>query len=95
MILVDIQSNMFKMAKENTEKHTFEAKSLEEYLEIFKTKQGFIKMMWCGNIECEDKIKELTASTIRCIPFEEQQLDTKCAICGKDSKHMVYTARQY
>ena len=94
-LLVDIQNNMFEMAKENTEKHTFEAKNLEEYLKIFKTKQGFVKMMWCGNVECEDKIKELTASTIRCIPFEEQQLDTKCAICSKDSKHMVYTARQY
>ena len=94
-LLVDIQDNMFRMAKENTQNHTFEARSLEEYLEIFETKQGFVKMMWCGDVACEDKIKELTASTIRCIPFEEEQLDTKCAICGKDSKHMVYTARQY
>lgn len=94
-LLVDIQQNMFKMAKENTENHTFEARSLEEYINIFETKQGFVKMMWCGDVACEDKIKDLTASTIRCIPFEEEQLDTKCAICGKDSKHMVYTARQY
>ncbi|MDD2376291.1 MAG: proline--tRNA ligase [Clostridia bacterium] len=94
-LLVDIQQNMFEMAKENTENYTFEARSLEEYINIFETKQGFVKMMWCGDVACEDKIKDLTASTIRCIPFEEEQLDTKCAICGKDSKHMVYTARQY
>ncbi len=94
-LLVKIQDNMFNMAKENVKTHTFVAKSLEEYLEIFKTKQGYVKMMWCGNQECEDKIKELTASTIRCIPFEEEHLDDKCAICSKPSKHMVYTARQY
>ncbi|MDF2866315.1 MAG: proline--tRNA ligase [Clostridia bacterium] len=94
-LLVEIQDNMLNMAKENTKNHTFEARSLEEYIDIFKTKQGFVKMMWCGNVECEDKIKELTASTIRCIPFEEDHLGDKCAICGKDAKHMVYTARQY
>ncbi len=94
-LLVEIQDNMLNMAKENTKNHTYEARSLEEYIDIFKTKQGFVKMMWCGNVECEDKIKELTASTIRCIPFEEEHLGDKCAICGKDSKHMVYTARQY
>lgn len=94
-LLVDIQDNMFNMAKENTKNHTFEARSLEEYVDIFKTKQGFVKMMWCEDEECENKIKELTASTIRCIPFEEENLDHKCAICGKDAKHMVYTARQY
>lgn len=94
-LLQDIQDNMFRVAKENTEKHTFVAKSLEEYLEIFKEKQGYVKMMWCGNVECEDKIKQLTSSTIRCIPFEEEHLDDNCAICGKEAKHMVYTARQY
>lgn len=94
-LLVDIQNNMYKMAKENTVNHTFVAKTLDEYLEIFKEKQGFVKMMWCGDVACEDKIKELTSSTIRCIPFEEEHLGDHCAICGKDAKHMVYTARQY
>lgn len=94
-LMIDIQNNMYKMAQENVEKHTFVAKSLDEYQEIFKHNQGFVKMMWCGDKVCEDKIKELTASTIRCIPFEEEHLDDKCAICGRPAKHMVYTARQY
>ena len=94
-LMVEIQDNMFKMAKENVEKHTFVARSLDEYINIFKEKQGYIKMMWCGCQECEDKIKEEVSSTIRCIPFNEEKLDTKCAICGKEAKHMVYTARQY
>lgn len=94
-LLADIQKNMYEMAIENRKNHTYEARTLEEYIDIFKTKQGFVKMMWCGDVECENKIKELTASTIRCIPFEEEHLGDHCAICGKDSKHMVYTARQY
>lgn len=94
-LLVEVQNNMYKMAQENVEKHTYVAKSLDEYINIFKENQGFIKMMWCGDKECEDKIKETVSSTIRCIPFEEEKLDTKCAICGKEAKHMVYTARQY
>ncbi|MDO4283301.1 MAG: proline--tRNA ligase [Clostridia bacterium] len=94
-LMVDIQNHMFQMAKENVEKHTFIARSLEEYLDIFKHQQGYIKMMWCGCQECEDKIKEEVSSTIRCIPFHEEKLDNKCAICGKEAKHMVYTARQY
>lgn len=94
-LLEEIQENMYHMAEENMKKHTYVAKSLEEYTQIFDEKQGYVKMMWCGCRECEDKIKELTSSTIRCIPFEEEKLDTKCAICGKEAKHMVYTARQY
>ncbi len=94
-LLEEIQENMYHMAEENMKKHTYVAKSLEEYTQIFDEKQGYVKMMWCGCRECEDKIKELTSSTIRCIPFEEEKLDTKCAICGKEAKYMVYTARQY
>ncbi|MEG1705315.1 MAG: proline--tRNA ligase [Clostridia bacterium] len=94
-LLIDIQSNMLQMAKDNTIKHTYTAKTLEEYTNIFKEKQGYVKIMWCGCTECEDKIKELTSSTIRCIPFEEEHISDVCAICGKPAKHMVYTARQY
>lgn len=94
-LLLDIRTNMLEMAKDNVKKHTYTANNLNEYIDIFKEKQGYVKMMWCGCQECEDKIKELTSSTIRCIPFEEENISDKCAICGKDAKHMVYTARQY
>lgn len=94
-LLKDIQENMYKKAQQNVLDHTYVARSLQEYQDIFKQNQGYVKMMWCGDRKCEDKIKELTSSTIRCIPFEEETLDTKCAICGRPAKHMVYTARQY
>ncbi len=94
-LLKDIQTNMYNMALENRKKHTFIAKNIEEYKSIFEKDQGFVKIMWCGNRDCEDKIKEETSSTIRCIPFEEEHIGDKCAICGKEAKHMVYTGRQY
>jgi prolyl-tRNA synthetase len=94
-LLDDIQTNMYNMALENTKSKTYKAESLDEYTDIFKDKQGYVKMMWCGEKKCEDIIKEKTSSTIRCIPLEEENLGNKCAICGKESKCMVYTARQY
>ncbi len=94
-LMEDIQNNMYEKAKENFEKRTFIAHDFEEYKKIFKENEGFAKIMWCGDRECEDKIKEENSTTIRCIPFEEDKFQDVCSICGKKAKHMVYTARQY
>lgn len=51
--------------------------------------------MWCGCQECEDKIKELTGATSRCMPFDQEQLSDKCVCCGKPAKKMVYWGRAY
>ena len=57
--------------------------------------RGFIKAMWCGCQECEDKIKEDVQATSRCIPFEQENLSDKCVCCGKPAKKMVYWGRAY
>ena len=94
-LLKDIQSNMLKMAIDNREKHTYTAKTMEEIENIFSQKQGFVKIMWCGDRECEDKIKEKTTATIRCIPENEEHISDECPVCKRKAKHMVYIARQY
>jgi prolyl-tRNA synthetase len=94
-LLEDIQNNMLEMAIKNRESKTKVATTLEEYKEIFEKGDGFVKAMWCGDRECEDKIKEETGSTVRCIPFNEENISDKCVVCGKKAKHMVYTAKQY
>lgn len=94
-LLEDIQNNMLKMAIENREKHTYTAKTMKEIEDIFNEKQGFVKIMWCGDRECEDKIKDSTTATIRCIPEVEEHISDTCPVCGKSAKHMVYIARQY
>ena len=93
--LKQIQENMYNMALENTKKKTYVAKTLDEIVEFFKTNQGYVKIMWDGTRESEDKLKELTSATIRCIPFDEEKISDVCAISGRPAKHMVYVAKQY
>ncbi len=94
-LMEDIQNNMLKMAEENLRNRTFYAHNLDEYIKLFEEKEGFAKIMWCGDRACEDKVKELNSTTFRCIPFEEDKFQDTCTICGKKAKHMIYAARQY
>ena len=57
--------------------------------------QGFIKAMWCGSAECEEKIKDLTGAKSRCMPFEQEHLGDTCVCCGKKADKMVVWGRQY
>ena len=56
---------------------------------------GFIKAPWCGENDCEKKIKEETAFTSRCITDDEVSENHKCVCCGKRAKHIVYWAKAY
>ena len=95
-LLDDIQKNMFKMALEFREKNTYLIDDYEEFKKIIAEKRGFIKAYWCGNTECELKIKEDTKATLRCIPiFEKADGPGKCIYCGKQSERRVYFARAY
>ena len=94
-LLVDIQKNMYEMAMEVRNRRTNEAHDMDEFKTKLDENQGYIKAMWCGNEECEDKIKELTGAKSRCIPFEEEHIDDKCVCCGRPSKNLVYWGRQY
>lgn len=94
-LLEDIQNNMFEMCKKRMEEKTTEAHNLDEFVEKMNSNQGFIKAMWCGNAECEAKIKELTAAKSRCMPFVQEKIDDKCVCCGKPADKYVIWGRQY
>ncbi len=95
-LLDEIKANMYEKAKKNLAEKTSVARSFDEFLDIAANKGGFIKAMWCGDAECEAKIKEVTGGVkSRCIPFEEEHLSDKCVCCGKEAKHMVVWGRQY
>lgn len=94
-ILDSIQHDMLKSARAHRDAHTYVAHNYEEFVQTINEKPGFIKAMWCGCRECEDKIKEDTAATSRCIPFEQEQLSDTCVCCGKPAKKMVYWGRAY
>lgn len=91
-----VHEAMYEKALKNMQEKTFEARSYEEFLDTAENKPGFIKAMWCGEKECEEKLKEVTGGVkSRCIPFEEEHLADTCVCCGKPAKHMVYWGKQY
>ena len=94
-LLEEIHNNMFNECLKNREVRTTVAYSLDEILKNLNTNQGYVKTMWCESLECENKVKEITGAHSRCIPFEQENLDNKCAICGKTAKKMIVWGRQY
>ncbi|MEG0368994.1 MAG: proline--tRNA ligase [Hungatella sp.] len=94
-LLEDIQTQMFLRAKAHRDLHTYETTDFDSFVKTVEEKPGFVKAMWCGCQECEDKIKELTGATSRCMPFEQEQLSDHCICCGKPAAKMVYWGRAY
>ncbi len=94
-LLEEIQSNLLQRATERRNSKTYVAKTMEEFEQQINETPGFIKAMWCGDQACEDAIKEKTAATSRCIPFEQEHISDTCICCGKPAKHMVYWGRAY
>ena len=94
-ILNDIQNSLFEKALKHREETTNTATDYEEFKNIIATKPGFVKAMWCGDVECENKIKEDTTATARCMPFEQEELSDVCVCCGKKAKAMVYWGKAY
>ncbi len=93
--LEQMQNDMLERAKAHLNAHISEAKTYEEFKENVEKKPGFIKMMWCGDLACELKIKEDTTATSRCMPFEQEQITDVCPVCGKPAKKMVYWGKAY
>ena len=94
-LLDEIHQNMYETCKKRMEEKTTIAHNLEEFQEQINKNQGFIKTMWCGNNECEEKIKELTSAKSRCMPFKQEYLGDTCVCCGRKADKMVIWARQY
>lgn len=94
-ILEAMQKEMLERARVHRDNHTFVATNYEEFKDAVANKPGFIKAMWCGNQECEDKIKEETTATSRCMPFNQEHLSDVCVCCGKPAKAMVYWGKAY
>ena len=95
-MLAQVYEELCARARVNLEEKTHDAHSYEEFMDIAENKPGFIRAMWCGEAECEDKLKEETGGVkSRCIPFHEDKLGDTCVCCGKPAKKMVYWAIAY
>ncbi len=93
--LATVQQQMYDKAKKNLDEHIFEAHSLEEAKALQEKHGGFIKTMWCGDVACEMKMKEVAGMSSRCIPFAQEHLDDVCPCCGRPAKKMVYWGVAY
>ena len=90
-----VQKGMFEKAKKNLDEHIYEAHSLEEAKQLQAEHGGFIKTMWCGELECELKMKEEGGMSSRCMPLKQEHLGDTCPICGKPAKKMIYWGIAY
>ena len=94
-LLDDVQQGLYDKAKKNMDEHIYPAYSLEEAKELQEKNGGFIKTMWCGDLQCELDMKEKAGMSSRCIPFKQEHLSDVCACCGKPAKHMIYWGVAY
>ena len=94
-LLKAVHDGLYHRALENRENRTYTATSMEEMIQLANEKSGFIKAMWCGDLECEMKLKEQAGVTSRCMPFEQEHLSDVCVCCGKPAKSMVVWGKAY
>jgi prolyl-tRNA synthetase len=94
-LLEDIQQNIYNKAKTFREQNIREVNTWDEFLHTIENTPGFISAHWDGTPETEEKIKELTKATIRCIPLDNKQEVGVCVFSGKPSKERVIFARAY
>ena len=95
VLLDQVQQGLYEKAKKNLDEHTYAACSLAEAKELQEKNGGFIKTMWCGELDCELQMKEKAGMSSRCIPFRQEKLGDTCACCGKPAKHMIYWGVAY
>ena len=94
-LLLDIQSNLFNRAKKYRDEHITKVDSWDDFIATLDKKAGFVLAHWDGTPETEDKIKEMTKATIRCIPLNNEQEAGTCILTGKPSVQRVLFARAY
>src|SRR5487761_1925426 len=92
-LLKDIQENIYNKAKVYRDEHITKADTWDEFVKLLDEKGGFVAAHWDGTAETEDKIKELTKATIRCIPLNNIQEEGTCILTGKPSSERVFFAR--
>lgn len=95
LVLNEIHNFLFQKAKAFRNANTYSVTSFDEMKQVANAKQGFIKAMWCGDLTCEEKLKEEVGVTSRCIPFEQEQLAEECVCCNKKANNLVYWGKAY
>ncbi len=94
-LLKAVHDGLYQKALARRESMTYTATNMDEMKVIADEKPGLIKAMWCGDLECEMKLKEEAGVTSRCMPFEQETVADTCVCCGKPTKTMVVWGKAY
>lgn len=94
-LMADIAQNMYNKAKQNMLDRTVDCRNMDELQQAVENSVGFYNAMWCGEEECEDKLKDKLGIGSRCIPFEQKNLSDVCVCCGKPAHKMVIWGKSY
>ena len=94
-LLNELARNIYNRALENRENRTWSATTMDEVKELAEKNNGYIKTMWCGDLACEEKMKEEVGLSSRCMPFEQEHISDVCPCCGKPANLMVYWGKAY
>ena len=94
-LLNELAQNIYQRALDNRENRTWAATTMDEVKELSAANNGYIKTMWCGSLECEEKMKDEAGLSSRCMPFQQEHLSDVCPCCGKPANLMVYWGKAY
>lgn len=94
-ILNDIQKVLFERSRESLRSRTYSVKDYGEFKRVFEEENGFVLAHWCGDSECELKIKNELSVTTRCLPFGQEGKKGRCVFCGKECSEEWLFAKAY
>lgn len=94
-LLDEIHDGLYQRALESLESRIYDAADWQTLSKMIAEKPGFVRAMWCGDLECELKIKEEIGATSRCMPFEQVQVAETCVCCGKPAQKQVVWGKAY
>ncbi|MBC8585936.1 proline--tRNA ligase [Youxingia wuxianensis] len=94
-LLKAVHDGLYEKALKNRENRTWTAKNMEEAKKIAENNNGFIKSMWCGDLECELRMKEELGLSSRCMPMEQEHLGDTCVCCGKPASKSIIWGKAY
>ena len=90
-----LAQDLYNKALANREQRTWTASTMDEIMDLAENKTGFVKTMWCGELECEELMKEKAGLSSRCMPLAQEELGEVCPICGKPAKVSIVWGKAY
>ncbi len=94
-LLKAVHDGLYNKALERREGMTYDVTNMDEMVDTANNKPGLIRAMWCGELACEEELKEKAGVTSRCMPFVGNDISDRCVCCGKPAKHLTYWGKAY